>query len=46
VNLEADELRGGVAGLLRALRQVRPRTVREFFALACQHMRWQLNDLA
>jgi len=25
---------------------VHPRTVREFFALANQHMRWELNDLA
>jgi RNA polymerase sigma-70 factor (ECF subfamily) len=41
VNLEADELLGGVvAGLLRALRATRPPTVRQFFALACQHMRW------
>ena len=47
VNLETDELLGGVvAGLLTALRTVRPTTVRQFFALACQHMRWQLNDLA
>src|SRR6516165_5296267 len=47
VNLETDELLGGVvAGLLRALRTVRPTTVRQFFALANQHMRWQLNDLA
>jgi RNA polymerase sigma-70 factor (ECF subfamily) len=47
LNLSTDELLGGVvAGLLTALRTVRPRTVREFFALACQHMRWQLNDLA
>jgi RNA polymerase sigma-70 factor (ECF subfamily) len=47
VNLETDELLGGVvAGLLSALRTVRPPTVRQFFALACQHMRWQLNDLA
>jgi RNA polymerase sigma-70 factor (ECF subfamily) len=23
-----------------------PATVRQFFALACRHMRWQLNDLA
>jgi RNA polymerase sigma factor (sigma-70 family) len=46
-NLEADELLGGVvAGLLTALRKVRPQTVRQFFALANQHMRWQLNDLA
>src|SRR5262249_55245996 len=47
VNLETDELLGDVvAGLLRALREVRPQTVRQFFALANQHMRWQLNDLA
>jgi RNA polymerase sigma-70 factor (ECF subfamily) len=47
VNLEPDELLGGVvAGLLTALRTTRPATVRQFFALANQHMRWQLNDLA
>src|SRR4051812_13661617 len=47
LNLEADELLDGVvAGLLTALRKVRPQTVRQFFALANQHMRWQLNDLA
>jgi RNA polymerase sigma-70 factor (ECF subfamily) len=47
VNLETDELLDGVvAGLMAALRTVRPATVRQFFALACQHMRWQLNDLA
>jgi RNA polymerase sigma-70 factor (ECF subfamily) len=47
VNLQTDELVGGVvAGLLTALRTTRPPTVRQFFALACQHMRWQLNDLA
>src|SRR5262249_55737193 len=41
VSLETDELLGGVvAGLLRALRAVRPPTVRQFFALATQHMRW------
>ena len=47
VNLETDELLGGVvAGLLTALRTTRPPTVRRFFALANQHMRGQLNDLA
>jgi RNA polymerase sigma-70 factor (ECF subfamily) len=47
VNLETDELLGGVvAGLLTALRTTRPPSVRQFFALACQQMRWQLNDLA
>src|SRR5262245_6132972 len=47
VNLETDELLGGVVvGLLTALRTTRPPSVRRFFALANQHMRWQLNDLA
>lgn len=47
VNLETEELLSGVvAGLLLALRTNRPQTVRQFFALATQHMRWQLNDLA
>ena len=46
-NLETDELLGAVVvGLLTALRKTRPPTVRRFFALANQHMRWQLNDLA
>jgi RNA polymerase sigma-70 factor (ECF subfamily) len=46
-NLETDELLDGVvAGLIKALQTVRPPTVRQFFALANQHMRWQLNDLA
>ena len=46
-NLETDELLGGVvAGLLKAMRTTRPPTVHRFFALATQHMRWQLNDLA
>jgi RNA polymerase sigma-70 factor (ECF subfamily) len=47
LNLQADELLGAVAErLLKALREVRPRNVRQFFALANQHMRWELNDLA
>jgi RNA polymerase sigma-70 factor (ECF subfamily) len=47
LNLEADELLGAVAErLLKALREVRPQSVRQFFALANQHMRWELNDLA
>jgi len=28
------------------MREVHPRNVRQFFALASQHMRWELNDLA
>src|SRR5947209_13760626 len=47
LNLRADELLGAVAErLLKALREARPATVRQFFALAGQHMRWELNDLA
>ena len=46
-NLETDDLLDGVvAGLIGALKKVRPQNVRQFFALAHQHMRWQLNDLA
>jgi RNA polymerase sigma-70 factor (ECF subfamily) len=45
-NLQTDELLSAVVErLLKALREARPRTVREFFALAGQHMRWELNDL-
>jgi RNA polymerase sigma-70 factor (ECF subfamily) len=47
LNLQADEMLSAVVErLLKALREVRPRTVREFFALASQHMRWELNDMA
>jgi RNA polymerase sigma-70 factor (ECF subfamily) len=47
LNLQADELLGAVAErLLKAMREVHPRNVRQFFALANQHMRWELNDLA
>jgi RNA polymerase sigma factor (sigma-70 family) len=35
-----------VERLIKALKGVRPPTVRQFFALANQHMRWELNDLA
>ena len=47
LNLQGDELLGAVVErLLKALREARPATVRQFFALASQHMRWELNDLA
>src|SRR5215468_2338465 len=47
LNLQTDELLGAVVErLLKALREVRPTTVRQFFALAGQHARWELNDLA
>jgi RNA polymerase sigma-70 factor (ECF subfamily) len=47
LNLQADELLGAVVErLLKALREARPASVRQFFALAGQHMRWELNDMA
>jgi len=47
LNLSADEMLGAVAErLMKALREARPASVREFFGLANQHMRWELNDLA
>jgi RNA polymerase sigma-70 factor (ECF subfamily) len=47
LNLEAEELLSAVTErLLKALRVARPANVRQFFALANQHMRWELNDLA
>jgi RNA polymerase sigma-70 factor (ECF subfamily) len=47
LNLQSDELLDAVVErLLKAMREVRPGTVRQFFALANQHMRWELNGLA
>ncbi|HUO07014.1 MAG TPA: sigma-70 family RNA polymerase sigma factor [Phycisphaerae bacterium] len=47
MNLERDELVAAVVErLLKAMRNVHPQTVRHFFALVNQHMRWELNDLA
>jgi RNA polymerase sigma factor (sigma-70 family) len=47
LNLQAEEMLGAVVErLLKALREVRPGTVRQFFALASQHMRWELNEMA
>jgi RNA polymerase sigma-70 factor (ECF subfamily) len=47
LNLETDEMLGAVVErLLKALGAARPGTVRQFFALASQHMRWELNDMA
>jgi RNA polymerase sigma factor (sigma-70 family) len=46
-NVRQEEMLGLlVERLLKAMRKIRPRTVREFFALANQHMRWELNELA
>jgi RNA polymerase sigma-70 factor (ECF subfamily) len=47
LNLQPDELLDAVVErLLKAMRSVHPQTVRQFFALVNQHMRWELNDLA
>jgi RNA polymerase sigma-70 factor (ECF subfamily) len=47
LNLQADEMLGAVVErLLKAMREARPTSARQFFALACQHMRWELNDMA
>jgi RNA polymerase sigma factor (sigma-70 family) len=47
LNLQPDEMLSAVVErLLKAMRSVRPETVRQFFALVNQHMRWELNDLA
>jgi len=47
LNLQTDEVLSAVVErLLKALRETRPKTVRQFFGLANQHIRWELNDLA
>jgi RNA polymerase sigma factor (sigma-70 family) len=47
LNLQPDELLGAVVErLLKALPSARPQTVRQFFGLVNQHVRWELNDLA
>ena len=47
LNLQPDEMLSAVVErMIKAMRQVRPQNVRQFFALANQHMRWELNDLA
>jgi RNA polymerase sigma-70 factor (ECF subfamily) len=47
LNLQPDEMLSAVVEpLLKALREARPATVRQFLALACQHMWLERNDLA
>ena len=47
LNVQSEEMLGAVVErLLKALREARPANVRQFFALAGQHTRWELNDLA
>ncbi|XZE45583.1 RNA polymerase sigma factor [Pirellulaceae bacterium SH467] len=47
LNLQAEELLSAVVErLLKSLREVRPTSVRQFFGIANQHIRWQLNEFA
>jgi RNA polymerase sigma-70 factor (ECF subfamily) len=47
VNLQSDEMLSAVVErLLKAMREVRPQSVRQFFGLANRHIRWELNDVA
>jgi RNA polymerase sigma factor (sigma-70 family) len=47
VNMQATEMLSAVIErMLKALREARPGTVRQFFYIAGQHMRWELNDVA
>lgn len=47
LNLQTEEILSAVVErLIKAMQKIRPQTVRQFFALANQHLRWELNDLA
>jgi RNA polymerase sigma factor (sigma-70 family) len=47
LNLQSEEMLSAVVDrLLKAMQEIRQGTVRQFFALANQHIRWELNDLA
>jgi len=47
LGLGVDEMLGAVTErMLKAMREARPQTVRQFFAIANQHLRWELNDVA
>jgi RNA polymerase sigma-70 factor (ECF subfamily) len=47
LNLQSEEILGGlIERLIKAMKKTRPPTVRQFFGLVNQHMRWELNDLA
>jgi RNA polymerase sigma-70 factor (ECF subfamily) len=47
LGLQVDEMLSAVVErMLKAMRSVKPNGVRQFFALANQHMRWELNDVA
>lgn len=45
--LDSEDVLGGVVErLIRAMSKERPTTVRGFFGLANQHIRWELNEMA
>ena len=47
LNLQSEEMLSAVVErLLKAMREARPGNVRQFFAIANQHMRWELDDHA
>lgn len=47
LNLQSEEMLSAVVErLMKALRAAHPGNVRQFFKIANQHMRWELNDLA
>jgi len=47
VNLQSEEMLSAVVErLIKALRNARPGNVRQFFHIANQHMRWELNGVA
>lgn len=47
LNLQSEELLSEVVErLLKALQKTQPQNVRQFFGLANQHIRWELNDVA
>ena len=47
LGLQVDEMLSAVVErMLKAMRSIKPGGVRQFFALANQHMRWELNDVA
>ena len=47
LNLQSDDILSAVVErLIKALRNARPGNVRQFFQIANQHIRWELNDVA
>ena len=47
INLQSDEMLSAVVErLIKAMRNARPGNVRQFFRIANQHMRWELNEVA